>query len=50
MSMLIGRIQYLIFSIQDPQAQALLEIAGKQMHSEGFRDAKPILDDDNDEE
>ncbi|KAF8365879.1 eak-7 [Pristionchus pacificus] len=35
---------------KDPQAQALLEIAGKQMHSEGFRDAKPILDDDNDEE
>ncbi|GMT01283.1 hypothetical protein PENTCL1PPCAC_23457 [Pristionchus entomophagus] len=35
---------------KDPQAQALLEIAGKTMHSEGFRDAKPILDDDDDEE
>ncbi|GMR54294.1 hypothetical protein PMAYCL1PPCAC_24489 [Pristionchus mayeri] len=35
---------------KDPQAQALLEIAGRQMHSEGFRDAKPILDDEEDEE
>ncbi|GMT29133.1 hypothetical protein PFISCL1PPCAC_28957, partial [Pristionchus fissidentatus] len=35
---------------KDPQAQALLEIAGKEMHSEGFREKKPILDDDDDEE
>ncbi|GMR62270.1 hypothetical protein PMAYCL1PPCAC_32465, partial [Pristionchus mayeri] len=32
----------------DPQAQALLELAGKEMHSTPFRDHAPLLSDEED--
>lgn len=38
---------YSTLSVQDATAQALLEIAGRTMHSEGFRDKKLNLDDED---
>ncbi|GMT02816.1 hypothetical protein PENTCL1PPCAC_24990 [Pristionchus entomophagus] len=34
---------------KDPQAQALLELAGKKMHSTAYRDPAPLLSDDEEE-
>ena len=32
--------------LQDPEAKALLEMSGRAMHSEAYRDPEPMLDDE----
>lgn len=43
------RTFWLRYSSQDPQAQALLELAGKKMHSTAYRDPAPLLSDGEDD-